>query len=182
MNKTFFTSDLHFGHANVIKYDGRPFTSVEEMDATMIRRWNETVGPKDTVYVLGDISWYKADRTLEITGLLHGNKILIRGNHDRLRGSAYDAFSAIHNYLELNLDGRHITLCHYPIPFFNMQRHNAVMLYGHVHNTKEWDTVRKLRNEAWDRGEPCHLYNVGCMIWDYRPVTMEEIMENQEMG
>ena len=58
MSKIFFTSDLHFGHANIIKYDSRPFNSISHMDEELIKRWNESVSPNDTVYILGDISWY----------------------------------------------------------------------------------------------------------------------------
>ena len=53
------TSDHHFGHTNITRYDERPYGSVEEMDADMIARWNETVAPKDSVYHLGDIFLYK---------------------------------------------------------------------------------------------------------------------------
>lgn len=54
-HKVFFTSDLHFGHANVIRFDNRPFATVEEMDAELIRRWNDKVAKGDLVYVLGDM-------------------------------------------------------------------------------------------------------------------------------
>jgi len=74
---TFFTSDLHFGHANVIKYVPRPFKDVEEMDAELIRRWNAVVGPKDEVYVVGDFSLCKRARALEIATALNGVKYLI---------------------------------------------------------------------------------------------------------
>lgn len=47
MAKIFFTSDLHFGHKNIIRYDNRPFLSVEEMDAEIVRRWNAKVSPDD---------------------------------------------------------------------------------------------------------------------------------------
>ena len=57
MSKVFFTADLHFGHENVIKLDGRPFANVEEMDEELIRRWNAKVGKGDLVYVLGDMIW-----------------------------------------------------------------------------------------------------------------------------
>lgn len=180
MDNVFFTSDLHFGHANVIRYDGRPFSSANEMDEKMIELWNQTVKRGDTVYVLGDISWHNKDRTLEITKRLNGNKVLIRGNHDRLRGNAYDAFVDVRDYKEINLDGRHITLCHYPIPYFNMQRYHAVMLYGHVHNTEEWAAVNRIRDGIIDKGVPCDLFNVGCMIWDYKPVTLDEILEKRK--
>ena len=55
MGKVFFTGDLHFGHENVIAFDDRPFKSVEEMDAELIKRWNAKVGKDDFVYVLGDM-------------------------------------------------------------------------------------------------------------------------------
>ena len=54
MVNTFFTSDTHFGHANIIKYCNRPFSSLEEMNSTIIRNWNEMVKPEDTVFFLGD--------------------------------------------------------------------------------------------------------------------------------
>ena len=53
MNQVFFTADLHFGHENVIDFDNRPFESVEEMDAELMRRWNNKVEKSDIVYVLG---------------------------------------------------------------------------------------------------------------------------------
>lgn len=58
----FYIADMHFGHKNVIRYDNRPFDSIEEMDKAMITLWNETVGDNDVVYILGDFSWYKEER------------------------------------------------------------------------------------------------------------------------
>ena len=57
----FYIADMHFGHKNIIRYDNRPFGSVEEMDKALIQLWNETVGSDDIVYILGDFSWYKED-------------------------------------------------------------------------------------------------------------------------
>ena len=62
----YFTSDLHFGHKNIIRFDNRPFTSVEEMDETLICNWNKKVNNDDLVYILGDISWYNDEKTCEI--------------------------------------------------------------------------------------------------------------------
>lgn len=62
----YFTSDLHFGHRNVIRFDNRPFSSVEEMDAALIERWNQKVSNEDAVYVLGDLSWHGDQKTCEI--------------------------------------------------------------------------------------------------------------------
>ena len=51
MGTKYFTADLHFGHANIIKFCNRPFKSVEDMDKTLIRNWNETVQPDDEIYI-----------------------------------------------------------------------------------------------------------------------------------
>ena len=83
MPKTFFTSDTHFNHANVIKYCARPFASLEAMNREMITRWNAVVGPEDTVYHLGDFAMGKSSEWPGFLRQLNGaRKILIRGNHD----------------------------------------------------------------------------------------------------
>lgn len=46
---TYFTSDTHFGDHRVLKLYARPFATVAEMDAELIRRWNAAVGPEDEV-------------------------------------------------------------------------------------------------------------------------------------
>ena len=89
MGKVLFTSDLHFGHENVIRFDGRPFSTVEEMDNELIRRWNEKVAPGDLVYVLGDFIWKsRNDDAAELIRSLQGQIILIKGNHDRFLHNA----------------------------------------------------------------------------------------------
>ena len=79
MGKIFFTGDLHFGHANVIAFDNRPFKTVEEMDAELIRRWNNKVGKGDLTYVLGDMIWKaRNDDAPELIKSLNGQIILIK--------------------------------------------------------------------------------------------------------
>jgi calcineurin-like phosphoesterase family protein len=88
----FFTADLHFGHANIIKHCNRPFATAEEMDAVLTQKWNATVGQKDEVYILGDFTMRPAMESHRYLAPLNGRKYLIRGNHDRfLKG-----FSPIH--------------------------------------------------------------------------------------
>lgn len=99
--KTLFTGDLHLGHENVIKFDNRPFETVEEMDAELIRRWNNKVGKGDLVYVLGDIIWKaRNDDAPSLIKSLNGQIILIKGNHDRFlhNAKAKAALAGIKDY------------------------------------------------------------------------------------
>lgn len=61
MSNTFVTSDVHFGHNNIIKYCNRPFQNSDEMDITIINNWNKIVNPDDEVYILGDFALIKAE-------------------------------------------------------------------------------------------------------------------------
>jgi calcineurin-like phosphoesterase family protein len=81
MNK-WFISDTHFSHANIIRYTGRPFQSVNEMDERLIENWNAHIAPQDTVFFLGDFGLGTTDFLADLCARLHGNKICIRGNHD----------------------------------------------------------------------------------------------------
>ena len=115
----YVTSDLHFGHKNIIKYENRPFNNIEEMDKATINLWNETINNEDLIYILGDFSWYKGEKTNEILKTLKGNKILIIGNHDEnfLKDKKFNKnlFQEICYYKELKINKTKIILFHYPI-------------------------------------------------------------------
>ena len=79
----YYTSDLHFGHKNIIKYENRPWSSVKEMDQGLIDRWNNRVKNRDLVYILGDFTLSVSTSYVEnILTALKGRKVLITGNHD----------------------------------------------------------------------------------------------------
>ena len=80
---TWFTADLHLGHANIIRYCARPFTDVEAMNRALIEQWNEVVDDGDDVWVLGDVAMGKIAETLPLVSELRGRKLLLTGNHDR---------------------------------------------------------------------------------------------------
>lgn len=80
---TFFTSDTHFGHANIIRLCNRPFQNVEEMNEVLIENWNKVVSKDDTVFHLGDFAFGGSSVWNSIIPRLNGHINLIIGNHDR---------------------------------------------------------------------------------------------------
>ena len=184
--KNFYIADLHLGHNNVIRFDGRPFGNAEEMNKKIIENWNKTVTNADKVYILGDFVWGNEINWLETVPKLKGKKILIKGNHD-LKQPGPEArilFEAITELTSIDDHGRRVIMCHYAIPFYkNAHRENVYMLYGHVHNTRENDFLEKWQCEVRkSRTESGHatgnFINVGCMMpWmDYTPRTLDEII------
>lgn len=138
----FFISDTHFGHANIIKYSNRPFSSVQEMDRTLIENWNHVVGPKDHVYHLGDFAFAPRDRIAYILSQLNGIKHFIMGNHDNIIKNNKKFFlenklwDSIDTDVELKCsNGAFLILHHYGKRVWNKSHHGSIHLYGHSHGT-----------------------------------------------
>ena len=110
-------------------------------------------------------------------------KHLIQGNHDRVKGKLRPYWESIEQYAEVNDENRLVILSHYPILFYKNQHYGAVMLYGHVHNTREWELVEKWKKEQWAMGIPSRLINVGCMMayMNYTPRTLDELLDVNPM-
>lgn len=183
---TYFISDLHFGHENILRLDKRPFSSIKEHDEELIKRWNAKVKPGDTVYILGDFIWKTYDQSPEeLLKSLNGQKILIKGNHDRwINGRTRKYFAAIKDYDDIKVkleDGteKRCILSHYPIHFYNGQYKGSIMLYGHVHVTKDSKLVTDYADYLNEQGCPVNMYNVGCMLeyMNYCPRTLDEILK-----
>lgn len=128
------TSDTHFGHENIIKYTKRPFSTVEEMDETIIKNWNEVVKPRDIVWHLGDFSWRSAGYYRR---RLNGDINLILGNHDFKKLGIADRrlFQSVNTLFEFKQGDISITLCHFAMRVWNKSHFNAWHLYGHSHGT-----------------------------------------------
>lgn len=130
--KVFIISDTHFGHSRIIQYCNRPFASVEEMDETMIKNWNETVTNNDVVLHLGDFGLGKKEYIASIVKRLNGKKILVMGNHDTWSEQTYRdmGFNMVSRFPILYNDWY---LCsHAPLQMFqNVPYKNC---FGHVHN------------------------------------------------
>ncbi|MEM8924531.1 MAG: hypothetical protein AAGD35_13600 [Actinomycetota bacterium] len=78
-----FTSDMHFGHARINELAGRPFASVDEMDAAIVANWTDRVAADDEVWILGDVCMGRIVESLPTLAALPGIKTLVAGNHDR---------------------------------------------------------------------------------------------------
>ena len=157
------TSDLHLGHHNVITYSGRPFYYCLEMDETLIHKWNQVVGPDDTVLIPGDVAFKGTTFKSSMFPRLNGYKVLIKGNHDAGRESMIKCgFQEAYLMARGQLwDGRSYIMTHVPM---RGQSHKAdVMLCGHVH-------------EKWCFSEP-NFYNVGTDQWDFQPQRIKTVLE-----
>jgi calcineurin-like phosphoesterase family protein len=131
---TFFTADTHFGHAAIIRYQNRPFTTVEAMDEALISRWNDCVGPDDIVYHLGDFSYRSTKAADTYRQRLNGTIHLISGNHDdqTLRDHA-GLFASVQTMLTIKVEGQRLVLFHFPLREWPHAYSGAWHLFGHVH-------------------------------------------------
>lgn len=176
-----FTSDLHFGHRNVIRFCNRPFVNEKEMGEKLIENWNSVVGDNDIVFVLGDTFWFNDSRSIKkALEQLKGKTIyILPGNHDD--------FEHYHR-----VDDPRIVLCpdvvvlwlqeygqkkiqeiwmsHYPMMTWPHRDNGAWQLFGHIHSNA-------FRTEGVDQDLPLHWnqYDVGCDYWGYRPVDFETL-------
>ena len=167
----FFISDTHFGHANIIRYCDRPFSTAEDMDKAMIDRWNELVTDCDEVFFIGDFSLtLSAERTAEILHELRGTKHLILGNHDDRRSKGFWSkhFATVEDTRRVLIApvNRSVTLHHYPMRGSEAPR---LLIHGHSHHTRPLlstcESTRQLR------------INVSVEGLDYTPISEDRISE-----
>ena len=175
MNMTYFTSDQHFGHYNIIRLCGRPFKTQEEMDEILLSKWNAKIKDNDTVYILGDL-FFRAEKVEPILKALKGRKHLIVGNHDSswmTKVKVSDYFESVQTFTEVNIDGRQLTLCHYPMLSYPHVR-NGYMVYGHIHNN--------VRDDYWPLiARRTRMLNAGVDVNNFEPVTIDEMIVNNRM-
>jgi calcineurin-like phosphoesterase family protein len=174
MANKFVISDTHFGHTNCWQkfklVNGeplRPFNSTEEMDETMVQRWNETVKPTDTVYHLGDV--VIARRNLQTIKRLNGRKILIRGNHDIFRDDEYRevGFEQIHG---VRVFTDQFIFSHIPLHPDCVTDRFRVNVHGHLHGNRVMQTIDDCKHI-----DPRYLC-VCVEQTDFRPISFDEVM------
>ncbi len=165
MSKTFFTSDTHFGHENIMKYcrrdkfmtpeevalldasdrgeiDQRKVRigneSIERMNRAMIDNINAVVGENDVLYHVGDAFWgHDFDFAKAIRDQIKCRTIHhVWGNHDE--PEVKTLFASSEKYAEVIVEHQKIFLCHYPMRAWDKSHKGSWCLYGHVHG-KTWD-------------------------------------------
>lgn len=166
MSLVYFISDLHLGHKNILNFSGeyREGSTVEEHDQILKEKWNSVVRKRDTVYTLGDIAF--SQQKLKWFGEeFNGNKILVRGNHDKMH---------IRNYLQCFSDIHGVTkykgywLSHAPI--HPDELYGKKNIHGHTHFKVMQD------NGIVDE----RYINVSIEMLNGYPKTLDQLIEGKD--
>lgn len=180
MANIFLIGCPHFGHESMYRFTRsngekvRPFANATEGDAVMLQRWNETVNPKDKVYVLGDVAFHNTH--LKILSLLHGSKILIKGNHDNMKPGEYlKYFKDIRAYHRLDK----FVLSHIPIHPNSLYQHKTGKWWTNIHAHLHSEAVMEMHDEhepmrACQMEDP-RYFSVCVERINYTPISLEEI-------
>ena len=175
--RKFYIADIHFGHANIIRLCNRPFSSVNEMNQVIIQNWNNRVLNDDIVYIIGDISFRcNTKESISMIASLKGKKVLITGNHDitNLKNPEFrTCFSEIVDMKTIFDESvqKKVVLCHYPIVEWDGYFKGNYLVYGHIHNN--------ISNYAYKCMSLLDTaLNAGVDINNFMPVTMKELIEN----
>lgn len=168
---TFFISDFHFSHKNIIEYANRPFKSIQEMDKTMIDNFIHTVPEGSTCYILGDIFEPK------YLGLFINRKLIfILGNYDRSKKKEKEIYEVINDfYLDCEvykfpiLIKKFLWLSHEPLEYMT-----SSMPYLNIHGHSHSD-INYLNGKTWEEGNRRFNVCVDANLIDYKPITLKQI-------
>ncbi len=186
----FFVSDTHFSHSNICsattkwKDAGdtvRQFSSLEEMNRTIVDNINAVVGEDDILFHLGDWSFGGFEQIEKFRSQLVCKNIhIVLGNHDhhieKDKDGIQSLFSSVHSFIPHLLVKREkegskgmlerfgFCVFHYPIASWIDMNQGVIHLHGHVHLPKHL----KL-------GEGRSL-DVGMDGNDMKPYSLDEVM------
>ena len=176
-----FTSDPHYYHTSAIAFGNRPYKDADEMNRCLIENWNNRVGMHDLVFCLGDMVFGGYEKWKTILDQLHGNIVLVMGNHDmkNYRSTLEPFFEAVVQQLYLKIDGRIVYLNHYPYlcyggSYRKISNDAVFQLFGHLHSGPNNKIGRDL--SRLDVLFP-YQYDVGVDNNNYAPVSWSEVNE-----
>lgn len=185
--KLYFTSDLHLGHRNVIRFCDRPYENEKQMNQCLIDNWNSTITNNDIVFILGDLVWFNDSHAIKrLFEKLNGQEIyVIPGNHDQMKSyhrvddpriKLVNDICTLYVSTENNRYTKNIieiVCCHYPLMTWAHRELGAINLFGHIHSG--W--LRSI--EAFDQMLPLwkgQQYDVGVDNNNYHPVSLDDIL------
>ena len=186
MPETWFISDTHFGHKNILEYEkeSRPFETIEEMNESIIHRWNSVVGDKDLVFHLGDVCFGK--RYLDsVLPRLKGKKRLVMGNHDTYPSQHYLMYF---DKLYGVVFWERCVLSHMPVHPNGLGARWLLNVHGHLHSRNvrrtvatSWDVEFKNTTVAasipmFEENDP-NYFNVSCEQNNLTPINADVIRE-----
>ena len=150
-------------HRNIIEYCNRPFSTVSEMNKTLIDNWNKVVRKEDKVIMNGDFALSDKDKIIEIGQQLNGRKTLILGNHDGASlKTYYDAgFEMVSKYPIVVEE--FFIVSHQP----QFVQSNGVYanIFAHVHDNPEYTDCS------------AHSFCVSAERINYTPIEFNEILK-----
>ena len=193
--KVFWTSDLHFGHKNVLKFCQRPFADIKDMELQLISNWNNVVSNNDTVFVLGDTFWFNNRKDIKrIFNQLNGKNIyVVFGNHcdpatyfkmmadeelpDKVKILSDVATIYLKTYDPNNPQTpKHlceIVCSHYPLMTWSHRDKGAINLFGHIHSGPNSQCTVDMDLPLWKGSQ----YDVGVDNNNYAPIEYKDIIK-----
>jgi calcineurin-like phosphoesterase family protein len=177
---THFTSDEHFGHLNIIRFTGRPFSGLQDMKEKLIANHNSVVGKNDDVFHLGDMFWKTCPlkECLEIRYALNGRHHFIYGNHDERiidNKILQDSFVFVRDAYNLQIKGfPNIYLHHYACRVWNGSHRGAYHLYGHSHSA----LPEANPSSTMDESPLC--FDVGVDAQNFFPISIEYVKKKMD--
>jgi calcineurin-like phosphoesterase family protein len=197
--KTWFTSDWHVGHNNVLNFckgTRGHLRDLEHMHQVLVNNYNNTVKPDHTCYFLGDFAFKGVEYGERVLKQMHGKKILIRGNHDKGHQSLKNmGFDAVIDSLEIKIGGLYVTASHFPLAGIKREKCEVFRSYQ---EGESWHGEFRYSNDFLvipDRGQDIHLhghihspnkglsekiygiqYDVGVDANDLKPISLNYII------
>ncbi len=160
--KVWLTGDTHFSHSSIITHCYRPWKNIDKHDNALIKNINESVSNDDILIINGDLTILNHERINAIRKLverINGKKVLVFGNHDKLRPMKYIDLGFILAATSLVLPGG-ILVAHDPA-WATVWDQKKPVLCSHIHAL--------FKNVG-------NVVNVGVDVWDYRPVLLEDAL------
>jgi len=172
--KTFLISDTHFNHKRILEFDenrnARPFRSVEEMDKTLINKWNSVVSKQDTVFHLGDFSFCNFEKSKAIFNRLNGRIHLVMGNHCRSRSVSWFKNVGFYQVYKYPICFKnYFWLSHEPMVLD--KKSNYINIHGHIHSPGR---MKQFENVLSDSN---HI-NVCAEMINFTPISLGDLIKN----